>query len=517
MTVVSLCLPCFRVRALTNPLQVHELYDALKTATLYVANVLNRANPTHHLPPELLTKIVGFAIDHGCEEHAKQLILLTHVCQYWRTVVLSYPNLWSIVSMKPGNPIVVSEWLIRSQNVPLTVIAEFTDTYEHAPCRYQDLASATLAATNEFNICPRHKAALSLDELLPHRSRIHDLSILLHSSDPDWDAHAQGPILLQHQFFVKTLPNLQRLDFRAIHVEQDSYAIHTPSSLFAGKLPHLTELKYLGVTGGLIDTAKNLTSCEIGSWLRAAGSTILQTDVLQTLLNNNRTLESLTINKWIFLNNDSQTPTVIPLPDLKFLTVGCSAWYDLRKILSSIHAPLLSDLDTIQLSLPCFDIRTIATGGSGCTVRFSWPCHNELDFDPMRHLGADITTLRLGEGSDTGPLVDTPGLWGFLRSLDSVRVLEFYGTISGRVQNILSVPGLLQGLEVIQVGIDKANYQNTLQCLSFSARSRMEKGKRLTAIRPIAAEGCESELDHGLREEWEKCFEEKGVAGFLVG
>ena len=418
--------------------------------------------------------------------------------------------------MRPGNPIAISEWLARSQNVPLTVVAEFTDTYEHAPCRYQDLASATLAATNELNVCPRHKAALSLDELLPHRSRIHDLSILLHSSDPDWDAPEDGPILLQHQFFVKTLPNLQHLDFRAFHVEQEErYMINTPSSLFARELPRLTELKYLGVTGGLIETAKNLTSCEIGYWSRAAGPIILEINDLQTLFNNNRTLESLTINK-CFFGFDTEAPTIIPMPDLKFLTIDCSSRHDLRTILSSIHAPRLSDLDTVQLSLTRSHIRTIATGGSGCTVRFSWLCYEELKFDPMRHLGADITTLRLGEGLPTGPLVRPPSLGEFLRSLDSVRVLEFDGMISDRVQNILSVPRLLQGLEVIQVGIDKANYQNTLQCLTFSARSRMEKGKRLTAIRPFAAEGCESELNHGLREEWEKCFEENGVAGFLV-
>jgi hypothetical protein len=417
--------------------------------------------------------------------------------------------------MKPGNPIVVSECLARSRKVPLTVVAEFTDTYEHAPCCYQDLASTTLAATDELNVCPRHKAALSLDELLPHRSRIRDLDILLHSSDEDWDAHQYEPMLFRHQFFRETLPNLQRLDFRATHVEQDCYTILTPISLFAGELPRLTELKYLGVIGGLMETAKNLTSCEIGYWSSAAGPTVLDIDDFQTLFDNNRTLESLTINKCFF--DDSPAPTMIPMADLKSLTVDCSSWFDLRIILSSIHTPRLSDLDTVQLSHTCYEIRAVATGGSDCTFQFSWPYQCELDFDPMGHLGADITTLRLGEGLPAELVDRTSGLDGFLRSLDSVRVLEFDGTISDRLHDILRAPGLLERLEVIRVGINGTNYQTTLQCLAFCARSRMERGNPLTAIRPLAAEGGESELDHGLREDWEKCFEEEGIAGFLIG
>ena len=101
---------------------------------------------------------------------------------------------------------------------------------------------------------PLPPVILALDELLPHRSRIRDLSIVLYSSDPDWvdedDRDQHGELtLLHHHFFRKALPNLQRLEFRAAHTESSRYMIPTPGSLFAAGLPRLKELKYVGASG----------------------------------------------------------------------------------------------------------------------------------------------------------------------------------------------------------------------------------------------------------------------------
>ena len=125
--------------------------------------------------------------------------------------------------MKPRNPNITSEWLVRSQNAPLTIDVEFTDACEHPPRLYHESPTATLAVNNGDGVCVRHEAVLSLDQLLPHRSRICDLRILLHSSDPYWDEddHEGEPTILYRRFFRETLLNLQRLDFRATHVGQD--------------------------------------------------------------------------------------------------------------------------------------------------------------------------------------------------------------------------------------------------------------------------------------------------------
>ena len=160
----------------------------LKTATRRVANLLNEDALTHQLPPKLLTAIFNLAVNHGSEHHAKQIVPLTQVCRYWRTVLLPHPRMWSTVCMKPGDPNIISEWLACSRKVPLTVLSEFTDSYEHPPCRYEDSStSAETLADDSLGACLRREAILSFDRLLPHRSRIRDLNILFHSSDPHWE------------------------------------------------------------------------------------------------------------------------------------------------------------------------------------------------------------------------------------------------------------------------------------------------------------------------------------------
>ena len=417
--------------------------------------------------------------------------------------------------MKPGDPNIISEWLARSQKVPLTVIAEFTDTYEHPPCRYQDSATATLANGNNFKVCLRHKAILSLDKLLPHRSRIRSLNVLLHSSDPEWDDdHHEGePTLLYHLFFKETLPNLHHLDFRAAHIEQDRYMIPIPNALFAEKLPRLRELKYLGVTGGLTGTAKGLTSCEIGYWSKSAGPTFIDEEELWVLFNNNKTLKSLTINE-CELVSDSWTSTSIPMTDLEFLKIDSPIGDSLQKILHLIYIPQFKDLDTVHLSFRFSRIETIVTNDSGHTFEFSQFTDHNSNFDPLRHLGMDITTLRLDRGMTAEQLDRDPALFQLFKPFDTVQVLEFYGTITDRVQNALSVAGVLPGLKGIRVAVSQYDYKRTLRLLATISELRMEEGNPLTMVERLVLEG-EDGLNQMLHAKWEKRYEAEGIQNFL--
>jgi len=491
------------------------LYFELRTTTGRVANLVNEYTPTYRLPPELLTRIFDLAVDHDSEEYTKQIISLTHVCQYWRTAIMSHPRIWSTLRMKPGDPDIISEWLARSKKATLTVIAEFADTYEHPPCRYQDSATATLADGDTLNVCPRHKAVLSLDKLLPHRSRIRNLNILLHSSDPEWvDDDREGePTLLYHPFFKKTLPNLQRLDFRAVHVEQDRYTILIPNGLFAKELPRLKELKYLGVTGGLTETAKGLISCEIGYWSKSAGPTIIDEEELRVFLDNNKTLKSLIINECEFAD-DLQASTPIPMTDLEFLKIECPIDDDLQRILHLIHVPQFKDLDTVHLSLRSLRIETVATDGSGHTFEFLQFIGDNLNFEPLRHLGAEIITLRLDRGANLEKL-DESTLVSLFASLDTVQVLEFDGTIADYVQlGVLCIAGVFPGLKVIRVAVSRDGYKRTLQLLATISKLRMEEGNPLATVEQLVLEG-DDELNQRLRAKWKKHYKAEGIQNFL--
>ena len=518
---VSLCLSFCYVYPLTLPPQVREFYEVLRVATGRVANLLNEGAPAHQLPQEILTSILYLAVDHGSEEHTKQVITLTHVCQYWRTLLLSYPRMWSTIRVKPGNPSLISEWLERSQKVPVTVIAEFSDAYEHPPCRYQDSATAELANTSNREVCSRHEAILSLDQLLPHRSRIHDLDILVHSSDPDWETgdHEDEPMLFHHLFFRETLPNLQRLDFRATHVEQDRYMIPVPGSLFAGELPRLKDLKYLGVTGGLTERVKNLVSCEIGYWSKSAGPNLISHEELETLFHNNKNVRSLALNDCELLVPDQRFTTTTPMMDLEFLKISCSISDDLEAIFKSIHVPQFKSLDTVQLFLPS-GLLAVATDGFGHTFEFPQFIGGDPNFYPLRHLGAEVTTLRLDRGMTRRVFGNWSG-WGELfRSLDAVRVLEFDGSITSVkavLRNVLSRTGVFPELKIIRVGIGwDSDCEEVLELLAAVLRLRMEEGTPLAAVEPLPAEGDDGDgLGQELRAKWEEHYIAEGIQSFL--
>jgi len=422
--------------------------------------------------------------------------------------------------MKPGNPSLVSEWLARSQNVPLTVIAEFSDAYEHPPCRYQDSATATLANIDDPKVCSRHEAILSLDQLLPHRSRIHDLYILVRSSDPYWEGsnREDEPMLLYHHFFRETLPNLQRLDFRATHVEQDRYMVPVPESLFAGELPRLQELKYLGVTGGLTERAKNLVSCEIGYWSESTGPNFISHEELETLFNNNKNIRSLALIDCEFLVPDQGFTTTTPMIDLKFLKIHCSIPGDLEAILKSIHVPQFKSLDTVQLSL-LSSLWAVATDDFGHTFEFSQSTESDPNFYPLRHFGAEVTTLRLDRGMTLQALDNLPGLYNFFRSLDAVWVLEFDGAVTSIktvLHNILSITRVFPRLKVMRVVIGWDDCEEALELLAALLRLRMEEGNSLAAIEPLSVGGVgEDGLDPELRAEWEKHYDTEGIQNFL--
>ena len=313
---------------------------------------------------------------------------------------------------------------------------------------------------------------------------------------------------------MKTLPNLQHIDFRAIHVEQTRYMVPIRDSLFAGNLPCLEKFKYLGVTRGLAMTAKNLTSCEIGGWSESAGPAIFYPDVLQALFNNNRTVKSLMINECEFMSYPPGVPAATPMTDLKFLRIECHYCRHFEGILSLIHAPQFRNLDTLRLSLPLPTIEADATDNSGHTLQFSlYSDHGQISH-PLQHFGVVITTLRLDQGIAVKRIDDAPGACEFFRSLDAVQVLEFNGTIADLVQNVLSVTGVFPGLKVIRVAVSPDVCKRTFRHLATATERRMEEGNPLTTIEPLLAEG-EGGLDQNLRVEWEESYKAEGLENFL--
>ena len=174
--------------------------------------------------------------------------------------------------------------------------------------------------------------------------------------------------------------------------------------------------------------------------------------------------------------------------DLKFLRVHCHILFNLERIFESIHVPQFKNLDTVRLSISS-RFRAVATDDSGHTFEFLQLIGGNSNFCPLQHLGAEVTTLRLGQRKTLQGLGRWPGLYYFFRSLDSVRVLEFDGTVPSILREILSGTGVFPRLEVIRVVVRCNHCGEALRLFAAVSRLRMEEGNPLAAIEPRSAEG----------------------------
>ena len=109
-------------------------------------------------------------------------------------------------------------------------------------------------------------------------------------------------------------------------------------TLFAGlNLPRLKNLKNLGVTGGLMGTAKNLVSYKISHWSESVGPTFISREELGMFFKNRKTVESLMINECECVADGPWVPISTPLPDLKFLKTYCPIHGNLENFFNCIH------------------------------------------------------------------------------------------------------------------------------------------------------------------------------------
>ena len=93
----------------------------------------NSLNPSHRIPPKILTSIfdhlwrpgegnerTGFFTNVPMRQ-SNAIVILTHVCRYWRATILPNPKFWTSVDFT--HSIKAASWLERSGSMP--IIADF--------------------------------------------------------------------------------------------------------------------------------------------------------------------------------------------------------------------------------------------------------------------------------------------------------------------------------------------------------------------------------------------------------
>ena len=76
--------------------------------------IKNMHVPVNRLPPEVLSMV----LQH--RDHEQDLIAATHVCQYWRSTLISDPMLWTSLQLE-YNADWISRYLERSKSAAINI------------------------------------------------------------------------------------------------------------------------------------------------------------------------------------------------------------------------------------------------------------------------------------------------------------------------------------------------------------------------------------------------------------
>ena len=176
-------------------------------------------HPINRLPRDVFTLIPHF---FGCEEEDCDvfpmnipLVVMTHVCQSWRNVLLSTPSLWTHIDFSTSQSKQAECFLARSGNQLLDVYQ-----YVRAADGIEPFLSTTLRNTH----------------------RLRRLEV---------DSHSQCLKLMLGQF-AKPAPELKHLEIM-VNTYPTNRSITLPSAIFGGQIPKLTSLSLEYIRADLRD------------------------------------------------------------------------------------------------------------------------------------------------------------------------------------------------------------------------------------------------------------------------
>ena len=120
--------------------------------------------PVNRLPSEIISYIARCVPD----DHAintRQIVPLTHVCQYWRDSIISAPDNWALISNKPEGLAVLS--LERSKLAPLSICLTLHQLFSARDPGFPELLLSHIQRTRSLSISGFYTAK-ELTQALPN-------------------------------------------------------------------------------------------------------------------------------------------------------------------------------------------------------------------------------------------------------------------------------------------------------------------------------------------------------------
>lgn len=499
------------------------LHSSLEDAIKSVVVAQNELSLINKLPPETIIIISEFIIEPGSRKSIFELVKMTHICQYWRSTLISCPRLWSSIFVKHDHKDFVTACLERSQELPLSVHLDlkYGDYHEFDDCTCIRNEWSPGMYIDEDNPCRYHttiEPLMDVDSI----KRIRKLDVFLTMLDgseegPDHDFH---DALDNFQFFVFPLPFLESFSFSVDYEEFDSYIdthLSLPGNLFCWMIAPPTKLRHLslhGCYGGPILAVHNLTSFELSGYEDYDPIQLGQRAFLP-FISGSPSLVSLALSRCEFPDREkSSRATPVKLSELK--TLRLINVYGLTGLPGIIEVPAFKTLSSLHIStrkeegamsyVPDFEVR--AENDDGFRLFYDSQNNDELASEWLgitRNADSSPALVRL-EGRD----LHSRDKYGMRNSplplFVNAKVLEIGASFAGRwyrdfwkdLGNIGSQLTTLR-LEVVE-GMDPT----VAESVRGFAKARLEKGMPLMKLERMKFKGLDEEGEEKAEKLWEE-------------
>ena len=308
-------------------------------------------NFTRKIPVEILLKTFRLVLSPRTREGVYVLLELTHVCRFWKAVLVNQPHMWSgIFATQEDRRSFVEMCLKRSQAVALDVTVEVSKwVWAHKECTC-DKGERKRFLPNEKIPCEWH-FTFELLATLEHSKRIRTLNINFGGVYRVIPRAGRMELTLGGcRFFSSSFPQLTSLGWADPGTDDAGYLFSNPPFT-----PTLRCLSLSGYWDGVLTQLNDLTSFTFAyddNWISA--------EAFRLFMLNNQSLESLSMDLFGF-EDDSKGPPV-DLLNLKSFTV-LSGSHALSTI---IRVPAFQRLSSLRIS---FDSEgELILGATGDTI-----------------------------------------------------------------------------------------------------------------------------------------------------
>jgi len=500
--------------------QLQKLRSSLESAARSVVVTHNEFSLISKLPPETLLKISEFIVNPRTRESVFEIVKMTHICQYWRTTLISYPHLWSSIFVKNDHKDFVAACLERSQEAPLTVRLDLKNPgyYDYHDCICDRNERSAERGINVRNSCRYHAA---IDPLLEagrfRRIRTLDVHLTIFNTT-EYDVDEDFRIVLKgFKIFASPLPVLESLTFHVNHNFEIDGPLGLPKALFSWGVSPPTQLRHLALRecyGGPIDAVRNLTSFELIGVEGVYNPMELDQDTFLPFISGSPSLVSLSLSHFSFPDR-AQLSQVTPfkLPGLKSLRLmDMSGLSDFPGL---IDVPAINTLSSLRISarkrgggFHDADFLICAENDDGFQLSYNTPHNHEaaLDWLGIMHDADPHLAFVRFDGHGIDPTNEKQLEASPLPLFVNAKVLEVGASFAYRWyrdfwKDLRKVGPQLTTLRLEVIEGMKSAVATSVEKL---VKARFKKGMPLEKLERMRFEGMSEEDEEKAKKLWDK-------------